>query len=146
MDFNFYMSINSVHGPGEQSCCIHTASGKLTASTYILYCYLLLHFIGSQAVYGEYTEDAWPIHINDLNCTGSEKSVWECPHNGIEGYSCNHRQDASVICQGTSYIGYASFYSLAYSSSAHAGSSSLNCIENLFLAHKFSICRVHVVF
>ena len=53
-------------------------------------------------MYGKYTEGVWPIHINDLNCTGNEKSVWECPHNGIKGYSCYHRGDASVICQGTS--------------------------------------------
>ena len=51
-------------------------------------------------MYGKYTEGVWPIHINDLNCTGSEESVWECPHNGMERYSCNHYQDASVKCQG----------------------------------------------
>ena len=46
-----------------------------------------------------YTESVWPIHINDLNCTGSEESVWECPHNGIEGYSCGHyRDDARLTC------------------------------------------------
>ena len=58
------------------------------------------HNTGSQAVYGRYIESAWPIYINDLNCTGSEESLWECPYNAIERYSCNHRQDASVICQG----------------------------------------------
>ena len=60
----------------------------------------LIIFTGSISAQGSYTEGAWPIHINDLNCTGSEESVWECPHNGIKGYSCNHWQDASVICQG----------------------------------------------
>ena len=48
--------------------------------------------------------------------------MWECPHNGIEGYSCNHYQDASVICQGTSssYINCSNkgfFYSVAWPSS-----------------------------
>ena len=62
--------------------------------------YTCWHNLGSQAMYRQYTEGVWPIHINDLNCTGSEKSVWECPHNGIEGYSCYHYQDASVMCQG----------------------------------------------
>ena len=61
----------------------------------------MCYFIGSIGAQGSYTESVWPIYINDLNCTGSEESVWECPHNGIEGYSCNHRQDASVMCQGT---------------------------------------------
>ena len=48
-----------------------------------------------------YTERSLPIYINDLNCTGSEESVWECPHNGIEGYSCGYnRDDARLICSG----------------------------------------------
>ena len=63
-------------------------------------CKLLCHNLGSQAVYRKYTEGVWPIHINDLNCTGSEESVWECLHNGIAGYSCNYWEDASVMCQG----------------------------------------------
>ena len=48
-----------------------------------------------------YTERNLPIHINDLNCTGSEKSVWECPRNEIVGYSCGYNQDdARLICSG----------------------------------------------
>ena len=45
-------------------------------------------------------ESVWPVYMNDVNCTGSEESIWDCPHNGITGYSCNHREDASVICHG----------------------------------------------
>ena len=71
-----------------------TKHPKLAAITYA----------GSISAQGSYTEGVWPIYINDLNCTGSEESVWECPHNGIEGYSCNHYQDASVMCQGTSCV------------------------------------------
>ena len=59
-----------------------------------------IFYTGSIAATGSYTESSKPVYINDLNCTGSEESVWECPHNGIERYSCNHRQDASVMCQG----------------------------------------------
>ena len=55
--------------------------------------------LGADAIHGRYIESVWPIYINDLNCTGSEDSVWECPYNGIEGYSCNHHRDASVACQ-----------------------------------------------
>ena len=46
-----------------------------------------------------YTEGTWYVHIKDLNCTGNESSIFDCPMNGIPGYSCNHRDDASVICQ-----------------------------------------------
>ena len=62
--------------------------------------YLILCHSGAIAAQGSYTEGVWHVHINDLNCTGSEQRVLECPHNGIVGYSCNHRQDASVMCQG----------------------------------------------
>ena len=65
---------------------------------------MLFHFelfsAGAIPLTGMYTEVLKPIFIKDLNCTGSEESMWECPHNGIKGYSCNHWQDASVICQG----------------------------------------------
>lgn len=47
------------------------------------------------------TERNLPIHIYDLNCTGNEERVWECPHNGIEGYSCGYnRDDARLLCSG----------------------------------------------
>ena len=49
---------------------------------------------------GRNGENVWPVHINDVNCTGEEESIWDCPHNGITGYSCNHGEDASVICHG----------------------------------------------
>ena len=74
-----------------------SCSDMLTPSKMLIFIHA-----GSIAATGSYTESSKPVHINDLNCTGSEESVWECPHNGIKGYSCNHQQDASVICQGTS--------------------------------------------
>jgi len=60
--------------------------------------------IGAIALQGSYTEGVLPTNINDLNCTGSEDNVLECPHNGIVGYTCNHYQDAAVICQGNACI------------------------------------------
>ena len=54
---------------------------------------------GASAQSNAYTEGNWYVHINDLNCTGEEKSIWDCPQNGLSGYSCYHYQDASVICQ-----------------------------------------------
>ena len=54
---------------------------------------------GATALTNAYTEGTWYIHIRDLNCTGNEASVWDCPQNGLTGYSCYHYDDASVICQ-----------------------------------------------
>ena len=56
--------------------------------------------LGAIAAYGSYTESVWPVYIRDLNCTGSEGSIYECPHNGITGYICNQYNDASIKCQG----------------------------------------------
>ena len=62
--------------------------------------HFLKYFIsGASAQINSYTEGTWYVHINDLNCTGEEETIWDCPQNGLSGYSCNHSQDASVICQ-----------------------------------------------
>ena len=56
-------------------------------------------YSGASAQTNVYTEGTWYVHINDLNCTGEEESIWDCPQNELSGYSCYHYQDASVICQ-----------------------------------------------
>uniref|UniRef100_A0A1X7TYN8 SRCR domain-containing protein n=1 Tax=Amphimedon queenslandica TaxID=400682 RepID=A0A1X7TYN8_AMPQE len=56
---------------------------------------------GASAIKDAYTEGTWYIHINDLNCTGTESSLWDCPMNGLNGYSCYHYDDAAVVCQLT---------------------------------------------
>ena len=65
--------------------------------------------IGASALTNSYTESTWPIHINDLNCSGSEESIWNCPHNGLISYSCSHYDDAAVLCQ-SEYIYYTNTY------------------------------------
>ena len=40
-----------------------------------------------------------PVWLVYVQCTGSELSLDECDHAGW-GQSCNHRQDAGVICGG----------------------------------------------
>ena len=42
-------------------------------------------------------ERDWSIAIKDLNCTGNESSIWDCPMNGLSNYYCN--DDAAVVCQ-----------------------------------------------
>ena len=56
---------------------------------------------GAIAGRGSFTESVWPFHIIDLNCTGGERAVWECPRNNLQSvYTCSSSNDASVICQG----------------------------------------------
>ena len=46
---------------------------------------------------GQLVEYTLPIAIGELNCSGSEDGLLECPRNSS---SCSHhRNDASVVCQ-----------------------------------------------
>ena len=65
----------------------------------VLYVNSVLLILGASAIRDRYTEGAWYIHINDLNCTGTESSLWDCPMNGLKKYSCNHYDDSAVVCQ-----------------------------------------------
>ena len=57
--------------------------------------------IGAITGQGIFTESSWPFHIVDLNCTGSEETLFDCPHNNLVGlHSCVSTHDASIRCQG----------------------------------------------
>lgn len=38
-----------------------------------------------------------PIHLNEIDCTGFEKSLTDCKFN-MESQGCNHEEDAAVRC------------------------------------------------
>ncbi|XP_072112914.1 lysyl oxidase homolog 3-like isoform X4 [Mobula birostris] len=39
-----------------------------------------------------------PIYLNEVKCTGFEKSIWDCPANNISQDNCKHSEDAAVRC------------------------------------------------
>ena len=42
------------------------------------------------------------ILLDDLNCTGHEGNLWECPtRKGPD--DCGHKEDAGVVCEGESF-------------------------------------------
>ena len=47
-------------------------------------------------------ESSRPLYIIDVNCTGDEDSIWDCPLNGLSSDHCNsgHYNDASLSCGG----------------------------------------------
>ncbi|KAK9531642.1 hypothetical protein VZT92_011053 [Zoarces viviparus] len=38
------------------------------------------------------------VWLDDLECTGHEKSLADCPHRGFGEHDCDHNEDASVVC------------------------------------------------
>ena len=39
-----------------------------------------------------------PITMDDVRCTGNEKTVFECQHNGLGIHNCYDFEDAGVRC------------------------------------------------
>ncbi|NXB99388.1 LOXL3 oxidase, partial [Orthonyx spaldingii] len=46
-----------------------------------------------------------PIHLNEVQCRGNEKSLWNCPFRNITQEDCKHTEDAAVRCN-IPYMGY----------------------------------------
>ena len=69
---------------------------KLTAHNSLLSLCRCYWFSLRNAVYGLGTG---PIHLDNVNCTGNESSLLECPRNE-QRHDCNHGQDASAVCSG----------------------------------------------
>lgn len=40
------------------------------------------------------------ILFDELQCTGNEASLFDCPHIGLNVHDCSHLQDAGVVCSG----------------------------------------------
>ena len=49
----------------------------------------------ANAVYGQ---GIGPIILDDVQCSGFEHRLFECPHRGLEVHDCNHQDDAGVVC------------------------------------------------
>ncbi|XP_057255070.1 lysyl oxidase homolog 3 isoform X4 [Pezoporus wallicus] len=46
-----------------------------------------------------------PIHMNEVQCLGTEKSLWSCPFKNITQEDCKHTEDVAVRCN-VPYMGY----------------------------------------
>ena len=47
------------------------------------------------AAFGQGSGSIW---LDDLACNGSEYSLTNCSHNGLESHNCSHGKDAGVVC------------------------------------------------
>ncbi|XP_059506685.1 lysyl oxidase homolog 3B-like isoform X3 [Stegostoma tigrinum] len=46
-----------------------------------------------------------PIYLNEVHCTGFEKSIWDCAAKNISQDDCRHTEDAAVRCN-VPYMGF----------------------------------------
>ena len=44
------------------------------------------------------------IFLDNLRCTGSETSLFECPGNEFGSHNCNHLEDAGVFCPASKHL------------------------------------------
>uniref|UniRef100_A0A3B5AD72 SRCR domain-containing protein n=1 Tax=Stegastes partitus TaxID=144197 RepID=A0A3B5AD72_9TELE len=50
-----------------------------------------------KAFFGSGQDQVW---LDDIECTGHEKSIADCPHRGFGEHDCDHSEDAGVVCSG----------------------------------------------
>ncbi|CAI8006184.1 Scavenger receptor cysteine-rich type 1 protein M160 [Geodia barretti] len=48
--------------------------------------------------FAHYGPGQGPIYLDDLDCSGHEISLLECPHIGVGNHNCGHLEDAGVYC------------------------------------------------
>ena len=74
-----------------------------------------LGFLGTGAraySFASYGRGTGPIVLDDVQCTGLEAYITDCPSNGLYIHNCRHYEDAGVSCVGEyMYIPYSAKFS-----------------------------------
>jgi len=76
---------------------------------YILYWFIVVYFsYRGTAIGNRYGPGNGTIWLDNVQCIGSETSIADCPHGGLNTHDCFHSEDVSVSC-GTSPVHYGNF-------------------------------------
>ena len=51
-----------------------------------------------------YGEGSGPVFLSNLNCTGPELKILECPNDYYAAQNCRHYKDAGVQCLGRQFL------------------------------------------
>ena len=71
-------------------CCIAVGNILLSLTA------ISFHFKASSYTFGSGSEG--PIFLDDVQCTGSERTLLACSSSPIETHNCGHYEDAGVQC------------------------------------------------
>ncbi len=57
-------------------------------------------FKHAEATYGNalWGKGSGKILLSDVECTGKEKSLFDCKHSGFYAHDCSHDEDVGVVC------------------------------------------------
>ena len=60
--------------------------------------FLIVLKVFSRSYFGE---GIGPIVLDELQCSGSEMSLFKCDHDGLFSHDCLHNEDAGVACSNS---------------------------------------------
>lgn len=52
-------------------------------------------------LFGNFGQGVGPIYLDNVDCSGREERLIDCPANNIGAHNCGHFEDVSVRCLGS---------------------------------------------